>query len=164
MPEIKLLYATGSTAWQLEMTSLQSAADQAGIKITPVETPESNMAQYFAGCTPKQSSCQWQMMYLGSPETDTFTFYPETGVVFRTHAIFNVSNYADPYVMSLFDQIYTKPGNAALNTLDNYLTRTAALLWAPVPDGLLYATDPKLKGFSPSPIEILEPENWYFTK
>ncbi len=164
MPEIKLLYATGSTAWQLEMTSLQSAADQVGIKITPVETPESNMAQYFAGCTPKQSSCQWQMMYLGTPETDTFTFYPETGVVFRTHAIFNVSNYADPYVMSLFDQVYTKPGNAALNTLDNYLTRTAALLWAPVPDGLLYATDPKLKGFTPSPIEIYEPENWYFTK
>jgi peptide/nickel transport system substrate-binding protein len=164
MPEIKLLYSTGSTAWALEMTSLQSAAEQVGIKITPVATPESNMAQYFAGCTPKQRACQWQMMYLGSPETDTFTFYPETGVVFRTHAIFNVSNYANPYVMSLFDQIYSKPGDAALNKLDDYLTRTAALLWAPVPTGLLFAADPKLKGFAPSPIDIIEPENWYFAK
>ena len=164
MPKITLQYAAGSSAWPLEMTSLQSAASQVGIEITPVSTPESNLAQYFAGCTAKQATCKWQMIYLGTPETDTFTFYPETGVVFRTHAIFNVSNYSNPYVESLFDKIYTQPGNAALDTLDNYLTKTAALLWAPVPDTLLYEVQSNLKGYTPSPIEILEPEDWHFTK
>ena len=72
----------------------------------PVETPEANLAPDFAGCTAKQSACQWQMMYFGRPETDTFTFYPETGVVFRTHAVFNVSNYADPYVMAVQQDLY----------------------------------------------------------
>jgi hypothetical protein len=100
------------------------------------------------------------MIYLGAPETNTGTFYPETGVVFRTHAIFNVSNYSNPYVESLFDKIYTQPGNEALNTLDDYLTRTAALLWAPVPYGPLYVSDSRLKGFTPSTIDVLEPENW----
>lgn len=164
MPAITLQYATGDSAWGLEMTSLQSAASQVGIKITPVATPEANLAQFFAGCTPKQATCKWQMIYLGAPETDTGTFYPETGVVFRTHAIFNVSNYSDKYVESLFDKIYTQPGDAALNTLDDYLTRTAALLWAPVPVGDLYETDASLKGYVPSPIQVLEPENWTFGK
>jgi peptide/nickel transport system substrate-binding protein len=164
MPAITLQYTTGSAAWPLEMTSLQSAASRVGIDLTPVATPEANLAQYFAGCTAKQASCKWQMIYLGTPETDTFTFYPETGVVFRTHAIFNVSNYSNPYVESLFDKVYAQSGNTALDTLDNYLTRTCALLWAPVPDTLLYEVSPKLKGFTPSPIGIFEPENWYFTK
>ncbi len=160
VPSIKLQYSAGSPAWALEMTSLQSAASEVGIKITPVSTPESNLAQYFAGCTAKQATCSWQMIYLGSPETDTPNFYPETGVVFRTHAIFNVSNYSNPYVESLFNKIYTKPGNAALNTLDNYLTKTAALLWAPVPAGPLYEAAPNLKGFTPNPPQVLEPEDW----
>jgi len=160
MPSIKLQYSAGSQAWALEMTSLQSAASQVGIKITPVSTPESNLAQYFAGCTAKQPTCSWQMIYLGSPETDTPNFYPETGVVFRTHAIFNVSNYSNPYVESLFTKIYTKPGNRALDTLDNYLTKTAALLWAPVPSGPLYEASPSLKGFTPNPPQVLEPEDW----
>ncbi len=160
MPSIKLQYAVGSQAWALEMSSLQSAASQVGIEITPVSTPESNLAQYFAGCTAKQPTCSWQMIYLGTDETDTPNFYPETGVVFRTHAIFNVSNYSSPYVESLFNKIYTQPGNKALDTLDNYLTKTAALLWAPVPAGPLYEASPSLKGFTPSPTEVLEPENW----
>lgn len=160
MPTIKLQYATGSTEWALEMTSLQSAASQVGIHIVPVATPESNLAQYFAGCTAKQATCHWQMMYLGAPEVDGGTFFPETGVVFRTHAIFNVSNYANPYVDKLFDEVYTRPGNATLNKLDNYLTRTAALLWAPVPYGPLYEVASNIKGYVPSPIGVVEPENW----
>lgn len=164
MPAISLQYATGDSAWGLEMTSLQSAASRVGIKITPVATPEANLAQFFAGCTSKQATCKWQMIYLGAPETDTGTFYPETGVVFRTHAIFNVSNYTNKYVESLFDKIYTQAGDTALNTLDDYLTRTAALLWAPVPVGNLYETDSNLKGYVPSPIQVLEPENWTFGK
>ncbi|HEX4010727.1 MAG TPA: ABC transporter substrate-binding protein [Solirubrobacteraceae bacterium] len=163
MPSIKLQYNTGSQAWALEMTSLQSAASQVGIQITPVATPESNMAQYFAGCAPKQATCAWQMMYLGTPETDTGTFFPETGVVFRTHAIFNVSNYTNPYVESLFDKVYSQPGDDALNTLDDYLTHTAALLWAPVPVAPLYEVSQNLKGYTPSPIYVLEPENWTFS-
>jgi peptide/nickel transport system substrate-binding protein len=160
MPSIKLQYSTGDSAWALEMTSLQSAASQAGIKITPIATPQANLARYFAGCKPKQATCGWQMIYLGAPETNTGTFYPETGVVFLTHAVFNVSNYSNPYVESLFDRIYTEPGDEALNTLDDYLTRTAALLWAPVPYGPLYESDARLKGFKPSTIDVLEPENW----
>ena len=164
MPSIKLQYATGSSEWPLEMTSLQSAASQVGIQITPVATPESNMAQYFAGCTPKQASCSWQMMYLGEPEIDDGTFYPETGVVFRTHAIFNVSNYSNPYVMGLFDKVYTEPGNSALDTLDDYLTRTAALPWVPVPVAPLYEVSSNPKGFTPSAISVLEPEDWTLSK
>ena len=164
MPSIKLQYATGDSAWALEMTNLQSDASKAGIKITPVATPEANLAQYFAGCTAKQATCKWQMIYLGAPETDTGTFYPETGVVFRTHAIFNVSNYSNPYVESLFDKIYTQSGDDALNTLDDYLTKTAALMWAPVPDGQLYETEAGLQGFTPSPIDVFEPEDWTFSR
>lgn len=164
IPAITLNYATGSEAWTLEVSDLQSAASSVGIDITPVATTGGNLAAYFAPCTATQSSCKWQMIYLGTPETDFLTFYPETGVVFRTNAVFNVSNYVNPSVEALFNQLYTTAGDAALNSIDNYLTKTAALLWMPVPDTSLYEVSPKLKGFVPSPILVLEPEDWYFVK
>jgi len=164
MPALTLNYATGSEAWTLEVSNLQSAASRVGIDITPVATTSGNLAAYFAPCTASQSECKWQMIYLGTPETDFLTFYPETGIVFREGAVFNVSNYLNPTIQSLFSQVYTQPGNTALDTIDNYLTKTAALLWMPVPDTSLYEVNPKLKGFTPSPILVLEPENWYFVK
>ena len=164
VPPITLNYATGSEAWTLEVSNLQSAASNVGIDITPVATTGGNLAAYFAPCTATQSSCKWQMIYLGTPETDFLTFYPETGVVFRTGAVFNVSNYQNSSIESLFDQVYTTPGNSALDSIDNYLTKTAALLWMPVPYTSLYEVNPHLKGFVPSPILVLEPEDWYFVK
>jgi peptide/nickel transport system substrate-binding protein len=164
MPAITLNYATGSEAWTLEVSNLQSAASNVGIDITPVATTPGNLAADFAPCTATQSECKWQMIYLGAPETDFLTFYPETGIVFREGAVFNVSNYANSYIQSLFNTVYTQPGNTALDTIDNYLTQTAALLWMPVPDTSLYEVSPKLKGFTPSPILVLEPENWYLTQ
>ncbi|MGD0220616.1 MAG: ABC transporter substrate-binding protein, partial [Acidimicrobiales bacterium] len=164
IPVITLRYATGSEAWTLEMSNLQSDASIVGIRIVPIATPTASLAANFAGCTISQSSCKWEMMYLGTDETDFGDFYPESGVVFRAHAVFNVSNYRNSYVESLLTQIYTAPGNVALDALDNYLTKTCALLWTPVPNGLLYEVSPKLKGFVPSPISVIEPENWYFAK
>lgn len=164
MPAIKLQYSTGDSSWALEMTNLQSDASKVGIPITPVATPQANLARYFAGCEPKESTCSWQMIYLGSPESDTPNFYPESGVVFRKHAIFNVSNYYDPHAEALFREIYTQPGDSALNTLDDYLTRTAALAWVPVPDGKLYAVGGGLQGYTTTPTLTIEPENWSFPK
>ena len=107
MPSIKLQYSAGSPAWALEMTSLQSAASEVGITITPVATPEANLAQYFAGCTPKQATCGWQMIYLGSPETDTPNFYPETGWSSGRTRSSTCRTTPIPYVESLFTKIYT---------------------------------------------------------
>ncbi len=164
IPAITLQYSSGDEAFTLEVSNLQSAAAGVGIDITPVATASAELASEFPGCTPTQSECKWQMMYIGTPEVDSEVPYPASTVVFDKGATFNVSNYANPYVTSLFHQVITVPGNNALDTLDNYLTKSAALLWMPVSDDFLYEVSPHLKGFTESPVFAYQPETWYFTK
>ncbi len=163
IPSITLQYSSGNQTYALEMSNLQSDAAGAGIEITPVATASGTIDSEFPSCTPNQSECKWQMIYLGTADVDTDVPYPLSTVVFKKGAVFNVSNYLNAYVTALCVESVTQPGNKALDTLDNYLVKTAALLWMPVPDNIIYEVNPKLKGFVESPILTFQPETLHFS-
>lgn len=164
MPSIELQYNPASESYTLEVSNLQSAAAGVGIEITPVGRPIGTLFSEIPACTPSQAECKWQMIYLGTAEQEEVTYYPLTADAFKKGGSFNVSNYANSYVTSLFAQAIAKPGTQPLDEIDNYLVKTAAVLYMPVPDNVIYEVDPHLKGFVQSVIDVIQPETWYFTK
>lgn len=164
IPPITLQYNPASQSYTLEVSDLQSAAASVGIEIKPVGTPIGTLFSEIPACTPSQPECKWEMIYLGTAEQEEVTYYPLTADAFKKGGSFNVSNYANTYVTSLFKQAIAKPGNTALDAIDNYLTKTVAVPFMPVPTNVLYEVDPHLKGFAQSVIDVLQPETWYFTK
>ncbi len=163
MPTIDLQYNPASEAYTLEVSNFESDAAGAGIDITPVATALGTLFSEIPACTPSQSACKWEMIYFGTAEQEEGVYYPVQTIAFGKGASFNVSNYANSYVTSLFKQSTSTSGNKALDEVDDYLTKTCAVLWTPVPTNFLFEVDPHLKGFVPSAIQVVQPETWYFS-
>ena len=160
--EFDLKYSAGTSYVDLEMAALKSDASKAGIVVNVQAIPGGELGSYFAPCKSTEPACKWQMLFSGPAFTNSGTFYPETSVVFKTGAVFNVSNYSNATIDGLYKRVFTKPGDTALLASEDYIARTVAVPLMPVNTKNIYEVSPKLKGFVPSPILSFEPENWYF--
>jgi peptide/nickel transport system substrate-binding protein len=157
-------YATGSLAEDEEVSSLQSAFSQAGIKFSsfssqPFATVAGGMSP---GCT--KTSC-WQMSYVGEAWLfDPGFFEPDGSILFLTNGPSNLGGYSNPTADALMNKLGSG-GLPALYTYQNYLSKQLPGLWMPQTDTAIAAINGKLKGVTPlDPLENLYPEDWYFVK
>jgi peptide/nickel transport system substrate-binding protein len=157
-------YATGSLAEDEEVSSLQSAFSQAGIKFSsfsnaPFATVAGGMSP---GCT--KTSC-WQMSYVGEAWLfDPGFNEPDGSILFLSNGPSNLGGYSNPTADSLMNKLGSG-GNTALFTYQNYIAKQLPGLWMPQTDTAISAVNGKLRGVLPlDPLENLYPEDWYFVK
>ena len=156
-------YATGSLAEDEEVSSLQTAFSQAGIKMS---TSSSSFATITGGMAPgcTKTSC-WQMSYVGEAWLfDPGFNEPDGSILFLSNGPSNLGGYSNPQADSLMNKLGSG-GNSALFTYQNYLAQQLPGLWMPQTDTAISAVNGKLKGVLPlDPLENLYPEDWYFVK
>ncbi len=157
-------YASGSLAEDEEVSSLQSAFSQAGIKFSsftnaPFATVAGGMSP---GCT--KTSC-WQMSYVGEAWLfDPGFFEPDGSILFLTNGPSNLGGYSNPTADALMNKLGSG-GLQALYSYQNYLAKQLPGLWMPQTDTAISAVNGKLKGVLPlDPEENIYPEDWYFVK
>jgi peptide/nickel transport system substrate-binding protein len=157
-------YASGSLAEDEEVSSLQSAFSQAGIKFSSFNNaPFSTVAGGMSpGCT--KTSC-WQMSYVGEAWLfDPGFFEPDGSILFLTNGPSNLGGYSNPTADALMNKL-GDGGLTALYSYQNYLSKQLPGLWMPQTDTAIAAINGKLKGVTPlDPLENLYPEDWYFVK
>ena len=157
-------YATGSLAESEEVSSLQSAFAQAGIKFSATSSaPFATVAGSMTpGCT--KSSC-WQMAYVGEAWLfDPGFNEPDGSILFLTNGPSNLGGYSNPTADALMNKLGSG-GNQALYAYQNYLAKQLPGLWMPQTDTAIAAVNGKLKGVFPlDPLENIYPEDWYFVK
>jgi peptide/nickel transport system substrate-binding protein len=156
-------YASGSLSEDEEVSSLQSAFAQAGIKIAPSSAPFATVAGSMTpGCT--KPSC-WQMAYVGEAWLfDPGYNEPDGSILFLTNGPSNLGGYSNPTADSLMNKLGSG-GLSALYAYQNYLSKQLPGLWMPQTDTAISAVNNKLKGVLPQdPLENIYPENWYFVK
>jgi len=157
-------YASGSLAEDEEVSSLQSAFSQAGIKFSsfsnaPFATVAGGMSP---GCT--KTSC-WQMSYVGEAWLfDPGFFEPDGSILFLTNGPSNLGGYSNSTADSLMNKL-GDGGLPALYQYQNYLAKQLPGLWMPQTDTAIAAVNGKLKGVLPlDPLENIYPQDWYFVK
>ncbi len=157
-------YASGSLAEDEEVSSLQSAFSQAGIKFSsfsnaPFATVAGGMSP---GCT--KTSC-WQMSYVGEAWLfDPGFFEPDGSILFLTNGPSNLGGYSNPTADAMMNKLGSG-GLSALYSYQNYLAKQLPGLWMPQTDTAIAAVNGKLKGVLPlDPLENIYPQNWYFVK
>jgi peptide/nickel transport system substrate-binding protein len=156
-------YATGSLAEDEEVSSLQSAFAQAGIKFSPTGAPFATVAGGMSpGCT--KTSC-WQMSYVGEAWLfDPGFNEPDGSILFLTNGPSNLGGYSNPTADALMNKLGSG-SNQALFAYQNYLAKQLPGLWMPQTDTAIAAVNSKLQGVFPlDPLENLYPEDWYFVK
>jgi peptide/nickel transport system substrate-binding protein len=157
-------YATGSLAEEEEVSSLQSAFSQAGIKFSSESSaPFSTVAGGMSpGCT--KTSC-WQMSYVGEAWLfDPGFFEPDGSILFLTNGPSNLGGYSNPTADAMMNKLGSG-GLTALYTYQNYLSKQLPGLWMPQTDTAIAAVNGKLKGVLPlDPLENIYPQDWYFVK
>jgi peptide/nickel transport system substrate-binding protein len=156
-------FATGSLAEDEEVSSLQSAFSQAGIKMS---TSSSSFATITGGMAPgcTKTSC-WQMSYVGEAWLfDPGFNEPDGSILFLSNGPSNLGGYSNSTADTLMNKLGSG-GNPALFNYQNYLAKQLPGLWMPQTDTAISAVNSKLRGVFPlDPEENLYAEDWYFVK
>ncbi len=157
-------YASGSLSEDEEVSTLQSAFSQAGIKFSAISSaPFATVAGGMSpGCT--KTSC-WQMSYVGEAWLfDPGYFEPDGSILFLTNGPSNLGGYSNAQADTLMNKLGSG-GLSALYTYQDYLAKQLPGLWMPQTDTQISAVNSKLKGVFPQdPLDNLYPEDWYFVK
>ncbi len=163
-----LKYISGITSATEEMTAFQSAAAQAGIRITLSQAPFAGVISYSAACTPSQAACSWEMANWGGGWSYSPDYYPSGETLFAAGAGSNDGSYSSSTANTLIAGTLTSSGTqaqSALNAYQNYMAKNLPVIYQPETDLQLSEIATNLHGATPqSPYEYITPEDWYFTK
>ena len=155
----QLLYSSGSQDLTRSVETIQSAASQAGIKLTLKEQPFNDVVSVVDPCP---TSCNWQIGLYGGISYSTL---PTGDGLFLPGAALNAGSYADPTNTANIHATLSSNAPSAFFTYENYLAKQLPWLWMPTPPYQLTMIKSDLKGVSPQNGYLyLTPENYYFTK
>lgn len=155
----QLLYTSGSQDLTRSVETIQSAASQAGIKLTLKEQPFNDVVSVVDPCP---TSCNWQIGLYGGISYSTL---PTGDGLFLPGAALNAGSYADPTNTANIHATLSSNAPSAFFTYENYLAKQLPWLWMPTPPYQLTMIKSDLKGVSPQNGYLyLTPENYYFTK
>jgi peptide/nickel transport system substrate-binding protein len=157
-----LLFATGTQGVNEEVSALQSAFSQAGIKVLSTGTSFDNVVGEYIPCN--KANC-WQLLYYGqgwffNPGYND----PDGSALFQTGGGVNGGSYSNPKADSLMSGL-ASGGFSTLYSYQNYLATQLPVLWMPQFDQQISAISSKMQGALPQdPDTNIYPENWYFVK
>jgi peptide/nickel transport system substrate-binding protein len=155
----QLLYANGNQDLVREIETIQSAASQAGIKITLKSQPFNDVVSTVNPCP---TSCNWEIGLYGGISYSTL---PTGDGLFLPGAALNAGNYSDPVNTANVEATLNSNSPNAFFKYENYLAKQLPWLWMPTPPYQLTMIKSNLKGVAPqNGYLILTPEDYYFTK
>lgn len=155
----KLIFPSGSPTTSDLMAALKSSAAQAGIDLTVVEEPFSDVTTTVFSCDPSTGSgCSWQ---LGADTGWAYYPYPSGEQVFKSGAFDNGDGYSNPEADALIDATLTHPGLAPIYKYEDYLEKQLPDIYLPTPPYQITVYKSNLKGVVPQdPSLNLYPQTW----
>ncbi len=159
-----LKYLTGVTYLDQEIRTFKSALLRAGIQLNLSEASESQVVGTATACKPGPS-CSWEMVQWGSPSWIWSSAFPSGEAVFETGAGVNAGSYSNKTNDANIAAVQTSPSSSAFFTYENYLAQQLPDLWLPNTYNQVSAIKSDLAGASQqSPLLLINPESWAFTK
>jgi peptide/nickel transport system substrate-binding protein len=153
---LTLVYSSGNRPFTEQAEAFESAAANAGIKITLSSAPFNSVVSTMGG------SKTWE---LGEYGGFSFSAYPTGESLLLSKGGLNFGHYSSSTNDKNIDASLHSNSVSALYTYENYLAKQVPLLWVPSPDVQLTEIKSDLHGVTPQNAFFkLSPEDWYFTK
>ncbi|HEY3954378.1 MAG TPA: ABC transporter substrate-binding protein [Streptosporangiaceae bacterium] len=151
-----------------EMRSMKSTFGRAGIVLTLTTGTEGQVVGAAVPCT-GGSSCGWQAVQWGTPAWIWGDPYPTGEQVFRTGAGVNPGSFSSPVVDADISAIQRATSATAVSSAWSKYSKDVSgllpVLWIPNTVNQVSAISTKLHGATPqSPLTLLTPSQWYFSK
>ena len=160
------VYTTGIAWVASEMTYLQSASAQLGIKLNLRSEPYNQLiAQVIGNCVVAKTPCNWDLANYGTGFTFAPDYLPTGEVLYVCGAIGNSGGFCDQTNDALIDKTLTSSNLSYMYAWQDYLAPKLPVIWQP--DGAYSLTEiaGNLRGVDPqSPTLSINPEDWYFVK
>jgi peptide/nickel transport system substrate-binding protein len=154
-------YTSGIQAQASTVQVLKSDWAKAGIQLTANAEAFNTLLGETVPCSGK--SCTWDFLYLGGWDFNGPGFAPTGEPLFETKAANNSGGYSDPTMDSLINATHTSASLSVFHNYANYTAGQEPSLWVPQSYAIEAVTG-KLRGVQQSPLAMLYPEYWYFTK
>ena len=162
-----LKYSSGSTSLAVIMQDLESAAGQAGIKLTLSAQSGETITASDTSCTPsKATPCTWQMGNWGGGWIFSPDYYPSGEDLFLSGSVANYGSYSNPENDQLIkDTLAPTATNQTMYTWEKYLTQQVPVVFQPDFANPLLEVAKNLQGVTPLNVFTnITPEEWYYSK
>ena len=147
-----------------EMTTFKSALTSAGIRLNLSQGSEGQVVGTATACKPGPS-CSWEMVQWGSPSWIWASAFPSGEALFATGAGVNAGSYTNATNDANIAAVQTSTNQSAFYNYENYLAKELPVLWIPNTYNQISAIKTNLAGADQqSPLLLLTPEQWAFTK
>jgi peptide/nickel transport system substrate-binding protein len=158
-------YASGTTWTALEMDQLRSNAARVGIELNLRPEAFKLVGELAAGnCVVAKTSCNWDMANWGGGWGFSPDYLPTGETLFACGGIANSGGFCDQANDALIGKTLTSNNLQDLYNWQDYLATRLPLMWQPNYVALTEIAD-SLRGVTPqSPINTINPEDWYFVK
>lgn len=160
--EFALEYMSGSTSVSTMMEQMRSSASEAGIRIVLSEAPYNTVIATAVTCAEADPICGWEAAHWGAGWTFLTSTYPTGEKLFGSASGSNYSNYSDPVMDTLIAATVSSDDPSALSAYERYAAEQFPVTYLPTPIELIAVAN-NLQGVAPaSPLQTINPENWYF--
>jgi peptide/nickel transport system substrate-binding protein len=163
----QLKYSSGSTSLAVIMQDLESAAGEAGIKLTLSAQSGETITASDTTCTPSKSTpCTWQMGNWGGGWIFSPDYYPSGEDLFLTGSVANYGSYSNAKDDQLIrDTLAPGATNQTMYTWEKYLTQQVPVVFQPDFANPLLEVAKNLHGVTPLNVFTnINPEDWYYSK
>jgi peptide/nickel transport system substrate-binding protein len=160
--EVTVEYATTYAATGQTMQQWKSDAEGAGITIDLKPAQFNTVIADATSCPQKASTCDWQIALWGS---EVYNTDPSGDGLFLPGSSINYQSYNDPKMTALVNKTLTSGDISDFYAFSDYAAeQLPGALNVPNRYQIL-AVSSNLHGVTPfSPLQVITPEDWYFTK
>ncbi len=154
-----MLYTSGNSVQADNVDVLKSGFGLAGIQLNPTAQTFDTLLADTVPCTPTESRCSWDFLFLGSWLFDGPGFEPTGEPLFQTGVPNNSGSYASPEMDKLITATHTSNSLSAFDAYADYTATQVPSLWLPFAVGT-QAVSVNLHNVTQNPLLTFYPEFW----
>lgn len=160
--KMTMAYTSGISTQADQVDILKSGLAQAGIQLSPNAQTFDTLLGDTTPCKPSQSSCKWDLLYLGGWLYNGPGFEPTGEALYQCGVPNNSGSYCDPKMDQLITATQTSNSLGTFATYANYNAQQVPALWLPWQTSVV-AVSNNMKNVTQNPLLTFFPEYWSCT-
>ena len=160
--KLTMSYTSGISTQADQVDILKSGLAQAGIQLSPQGETFDTLLGDTTPCKPTQSSCKWDLLYLGGWLYNGPGFEPTGEALYQCGVPNNSGSYCDPKMDSLINATQTSSSLSTFATYANYNAQQIPALWLPWQTAVVGVSN-NIHNVTQNPLLMAFPEYWTCT-
>jgi peptide/nickel transport system substrate-binding protein len=157
-----MLYSSGVSTQEDDVDILKSGLALAGIDLTPTGETFDTLLGDTQPCTPSESRCGWDFLFLGEWLFNGPGFEPTGEPLYQSGVPNNSGSYSNAEMNRLINATHTSNSLAAFHAYANYTAQQVPSYWLPLPV-FTFGVSNDMHNVTQNPLLTFYPQYWTCT-